>query len=277
MTQPRQARQKGNDDGPRIYDWPPQPPHELSLLSVTSATKGGYPKPFLEGWAAKMTAECAWDDWDVLQLFREREQQSAFLSHLKGARYRDRDAKSHRGTVVHAAIEAYIAGKPMTNDEINERLREKRVASTMWPSTRKMVKAVTAFFFEAEPEILLSEKTVYSRQHQYAGTLDILGIMGIGSSRVPVVLDIKTSKRIYDDTAMQLCAYARADFIGLDDGTEMPFPTAVPEYGVVVRPTASGEFETATFALTDEVYELFLAALRVAQLYDVPSRVRRPK
>lgn len=275
MTTPNQAR-KGGGDGPRYYDWPPTPPHEFSVISVTSAVRGGYPKPFLEGWAAKMSAECAWDDFDVLKLFHEKDNQAAFLSHVKGARYRDRDAKAHRGTVVHAAIEAYIAGKPLTDDEINERLREKRVASKMWPSTRKMVGAVTDFFFEAEPEILLSEKTVYSRQHGYGGTLDILGIMGVGSSRVPVVIDVKTSKRIYDETAMQLAAYARADFIGQDDGTELPYPTARPEYGVVVRPTASGEFETATFALTDEVFELFLSCLKTANLYDAPSRVRRP-
>lgn len=275
MTQPRQAKQ-GSADGPRYYAWPPTAPHEFEVISVTSAVRGGYPKPFLEGWAAKMSAECAWDDFDVLKLFHEKGDQAAFLNHVKRARYRDRDAKAHRGTIVHSAIEAYIAGKPLTDDEINERLREKRVASGMWPGTRKMVEAVTNFFFEAEPEILLSEKTVYSRTHGYAGTLDILGIMGIGASRVPVVLDVKTSKRIYDETCMQLSAYARADFIGLDDGTEMPFPTAPPEYGVVVRPTASGEFETATFALTDEVYELFLSCLKTTTLYDVPATVRRP-
>ncbi len=29
MTTPKQARQKSDRDAPRIYDWPPQPPHEF--------------------------------------------------------------------------------------------------------------------------------------------------------------------------------------------------------------------------------------------------------
>ena len=95
MTTPRQAK-KRSSDGPRIYSWPPQPPHEFEVISVTSALKGGLPKPYLIGWAAKVAAECAWDDFEVLKLLHEKKQQRSFIDHVKGARNRDRDRKSTR-------------------------------------------------------------------------------------------------------------------------------------------------------------------------------------
>jgi hypothetical protein len=95
---------------------------------------------------------------------------------------------------------------------------------------------------------------------------------------VPAVLDVKTSKAIYDEVAIQLTAYARADFVGLDDGTEVPlFPDGeVPEYGIAIRPMANGSYETATFALTDDVFRLFLSCLQTARLDGVQRDARRP-
>lgn len=280
MTTPNQARQSSGN-GPRMYAWPPQPPHEFEVMSVTSAISGGLPKPFLVGWAAKVAAECAWDDFDVLKLLHEKKQQRAFIDHVKGARYRDAGEKANRGTIVHAAVEAYLAGAPLSKEDVEARLDDGRVDASLRKAAIPMVQGVLAFLQDAEPEILWSEKTVYSRAHGYAGTADVIGRMHVGGSRVPVVLDIKTSKRIYDETALQLCAYARADFVGLDDGTEEPLlPFGMGgeslEYGVVVRPTSTGRYETATFALTDEVFETFLACLAVAQRADVPARSRRP-
>ena len=278
MTTPSQARQR-TDDGPRIYSWPPTPPHELEVISVTSAIKGGLPKPYLIGWAAKMSSECAVDQLEIVKAMVKAGEKRAAVNFLKEARYRDMAAKGDRGTIVHAAIEAYIDGKPLVKDDIEAMLDDARVDE---PSIRKatwpMVNAVLTFLHDAEPEIIWSESTVYSRTHEYAGTADIIGRMHVGESRVPVVLDIKTSKAIYDETALQLAAYARADFVGLDDGTEVPLFESgeVPEYGVVVRPMASGKYETATFALTPEVFELFLSTLTTARLDGVQSRARRP-
>jgi hypothetical protein len=64
MTVPKQSRQR-SDDGPRTYAWPPQPPHEFEVLSVTTAMKS-LAKPFLIGWAAKMSAECAVEYHDII-------------------------------------------------------------------------------------------------------------------------------------------------------------------------------------------------------------------
>ena len=280
MTTPSQARQRSGN-GPRMYAWPPQPPHEFEVISVTSAISGGLPKPFLVGWAAKTAAECAWDDFEVLRLMHEKGSERAFIDHVKGARFRDMNEKADRGTIVHSALEAYIDGKPLKQADVEAKLEEARVPKGMWKSTAGMIQGVLSFLHDAEPEVYWSEKTVYSRTHGYAGTADLIGRMHIGDGRKAAVLDVKTSKRIYDETALQLTGYARADFVGLDDGTEKSlipdkYPLEPVEWGVVVRPMAGGTYETVTYALTDEVYEKFLACLTVARLSGVEAAARRP-
>jgi hypothetical protein len=276
MTVPKQSRQR-SDDGPRTYAWPPQPPHELEVLSVTSAMKS-LAKPFLIGWAAKMTAECAVDDIDLIAaMLKKKTGRTAALNYLKQSRYRDAGGKADRGTVVHSAIEAYVAGKKVDLDHVQFQLEEKNVPEGLWPATYKMIDGVMEFLFDFEPEILWSEATVYSREHGYAGTADLIAKVRIGDSVLPAILDIKTGKAIYNEAAMQLAAYARADFVGLDDGTEKSLlPKAGKiRHGLVIRPTASGKYEHANFDLTDEVFDKFLACLELADAERVLARARR--
>jgi hypothetical protein len=249
-------------------------------VSVTRAIGNGLPKPFLIGWAAKVTAEAAIEDHAIVGAMLDKGDTRAAVDHLKGARYRDMGSKADRGTIVHAALESYLAGKTVDTDTIREQLKEAHVPTKMWKSATLMVAGLMEFLYDEEPEVYWSEATVYSREHSYAGTADLIAKMRVGDSLVPVVLDVKTSKRIYDEVALQLCAYARADFVGLDDGTEVPLLEEGKkiEYGVVVRPTGSESkpYEKAVFALTDEVYDLFLACLAVATKQSVLATVRRP-
>lgn len=279
MTTPAQARSSKSGDI-RTYAWPPQPPHEFEVVSVTTAIGKGLPKPFLIGWAAKVAAECAVDDIEIVKAMIDKGNARAAVDHIKGARFRDMGEKADRGTIVHAALESYLDGKALKEDEIKERLREARVPGKMWKSAIGMVNGLMEFLFDEEPEVFWSEATVYSRQHGYGGTADLIARMRVGDSLEPVVIDVKTSKRIYDETALQLCAYGRADFVGLDDGTEaklLPAKVKKPiEHGVVVRPMASGKYEKAVFTLTDEVFDLFLHCLGVATGQEVLGRVRRP-
>lgn len=280
MTTPTRAnaRSKG---GPRTYSWPPNPPYEFTVISVTSGINGGLPKPFLTGWAAKEAAMCAVDDHDVIQRFLDKGDEQAAINHIKGAPFRKRDAAADRGTVVHTAIEAYLAGKQPDEEAILAELKERRVNAKMHKPTLKMVSGLVDFMYDEEPEIILSEKTVFSRTHEYAGTLDMLARMRVGGTVLPVVLDVKTSKSIYNETAYQLTGYARADFVGLDDGTELPLSEALEggeiEYGIVVRPKPTGGYEKAVFALTDpRLFERFLAMMTVARLAEIENEARRP-
>jgi hypothetical protein len=278
VTQPAQARQSKGRDDVRTYAWPPLPPHEFEVISVTSALDAGVAKPFLIGWAAKVVAECAVDDHAIVAAMLEKGDTDAALSHLKGARWRNADRKAKRGTIVHAALEAYLDGKEATPAVIEAKLEEARVPRNLWKSTAGMVAGVMEFLQDEEPEVYWSESTVYSRTHGYAGTPDLLARMRVGGTLKPVVVDVKTSPKIYNDTAAQLTAYARADFVGQDDGTEaalVPTGEAI-EHGIVVRPTPSGKYEKGVFTLTDEVYDLFLGALAVARNKGALERSRRP-
>jgi hypothetical protein len=277
MTVPTQSRQRSKD-GPRTYAWPPQPPHEFEHLSVTSALKS-LAKPFLIGWAAKMSAECAVEDHALIgEMLKKKTGKKAALDYVKQARFRDSEGKADRGTIVHAAIEAYIAGKPVDKDVVQAALEEKAVPEALWKATYGMIDGVMEFLFDYEPEVIWSEATVYSRKHGYAGTADMICRLRVGDSVLPVILDVKTGKAVYNEAAMQLTAYARADFVGLDDGTEKPLlpGRAKIKHGIVIRPTASGRYQKVNYDLTDPVFNKFLACLELADVEQVLAQARRP-
>lgn len=282
MTEPTQAKtvKMGNYDTTRKYSWPPHPPHEFTVTSVTSAIKHGLPKPFLVGWAAKKTAEAAVSDHEIVGLMLKKGDKKAAVQHLKGSRYRDMDTKADRGNIVHSAIDSYLSGKELSEDQITARIEETGIPKVMWPSTRGMIHGAMGFLFDTEPEVLHNESTVYSRQHGYAGTADIICKLHVGQSRVPVIVDFKTSPNIYDEVALQLAAYARADFVGHNDGSEGKLvPDDEPiRYGLVIRPKADGTYERVDFTLSDDVFNLFLSILGTANGIEanVLAKSRRP-
>lgn len=277
MTTPKQARNGSSDDAPRTYAWPPLPPHEFEVISVTSALKS-WPKPWLVPWAAKMTAERAVDKYGFLGAMIAEDDKGA-LKWLKDARFSASEDKADRGTIVHSTLEAYLAGKPLEDEAVQAMLDEKRVPKELHRSTFKMAASLMDFLDNEEPEVYWSESTVYSRTHGYAGTADLIGRMRVGGSLVPVVIDVKTSKSIYDEVALQLAAYAMAEFVGLDDGTEAPLtPNGEPiRHGIVIRPMASGKYEKGVFALSDELLPVFLACRQLALAGDIVKASRRPK
>lgn len=304
MTKPPLARQRGGyDDSPRTYPWPPEAtgePIEFEVTSVTGATDN-FPKPWLTGWAVKMTAERAVDKYRRLGEMIEEDGEKEALSWLKKARYTSSGDKANRGTVVHGALEAYLHGEELSKEQIDAELKKRRVPRALWLSTAAMVAGLFKFLDDEKPEIVWSEQTVFSREYHYAGTPDIVGYMVIDGERRPVIIDVKTSKDIYDDTACQLIGYARAEFAGMLDGTEVPLLPLVPEmidvtgmdgvpvflpgetlvpepilHGVVVRPLADGTYESALFDLTDDVFDVFLACLKLTTAKDVVAASRRP-
>lgn len=282
MTDPTQAKSVKLSPyrTTRRYSWPPTEPHEFTVTSVTSAIKGGLPTPHLIGWAAKKTAECAISDHKIVGMMLEKGDKKGALQHLKGYRYRDMTSKGDRGNIVHAAMDAYLQDKPLSKKELEKRLVDGNVPQNMWHSTAGMISGAMEFLWDTEPEVYWNEATLYSREHGYAGTADLICKLFIGGSRVPVVVDFKTSAAIYDEVALQLVAYARADFVGLNDGTEKP---VVPsgekiEHGVVIRPKADGSYERADFTLGDDVFQLFLNILGTTHGVegDVLAQARRP-
>ncbi len=61
--------------------------------------------------------------------------------------------------------------------------------------------------------VLLSERQCWNLSVGYAGTMDLLADTRLGR----FAIDIKSGKGVYSEHALQIEAYARAEFIGEDD------------------------------------------------------------
>ena len=191
-------------------------------------------KPALPRWAAKSVAEYAVQNRDVWgQLDR-----LAAIDLLKGAPWRYTEERRELGSAVHDAVEAFALGQPMPE----------------WsPAVEPYMRNFQKFLDEWHPTFEASETSVYSREHGYAGTLDLL--VWIGNDLV--LLDVKTGKSAYPEVAMQLCAYKNADFIGLNEGIEVEMPEVAQAGVLLLRPR---HYEVIPAVTNDDVFEGFLAA-----------------
>ncbi len=280
MTTPAQAKSGRGIKGGRSYAWPPAGTNSTAapfeVNSVTTIIGNGLPKPALMYWAAKMVAEKAVSSVDFVKSMKESEGDAETIKWLKGAHRTFTNKKADMGTIAHMAIEAYVDGNEMTEAQLDEELKERQVPLDMWKTTKGYVRAAKEFFDQLEPEVLHSEVTVYSRKYGYAGTTDIIGNLRMGGGKpVPCIIDFKTGKGVYPEMGLQLSAYARADFIGRNDGTEEALPADI-RHGVIVRLMPSGTFEAVAFTLSDELQEVFLAVKGVAEGLNVMEQAKRP-
>lgn len=238
MTAPALARGKTG----RRYVWPPGTDKpELVVPSVTTVI-GNLSKPALTNWAAKSVAEYAvehiltWQDLpsdDAVDL-------------LKRAPYRDMTKKGNVGTAVHAAIDVWMGKQETVLEDLD-----------LLP----FVGGALAFMEDLAAEVLHSEVTVFSRQYLYAGTTD--AIVRLKDGRV-AICDWKTGKSVYAEAAIQVCAYANAEFIGTIEGEELPLPEI--DVGIIVHLPGDGSYTAHEVEFTPRLWRTFLA-LRTLQKF----------
>jgi hypothetical protein len=148
-------------------------------------------KPALKNWAAKQTAEFAWDHRDTWIDLPKR----AAVDLMKREALRYTGAAAEVGTAVHELAEKYITGEEVDVDVPVDGLDGD-------------VTQFKQFLEDFAPEYLMVESTVYNDEVKYAGTLDaVVNLPGHGT----VVLDIKTGG-VWPEAALQLSAYANADY-----------------------------------------------------------------
>jgi hypothetical protein len=213
----------------RMYGWGDETFH--SVTTILNALG----KPWLGAWAAKMVAEGTDDMWDEIGRMRKRDSRAA-IRFMKGLPWDKRDKAADLGTAVHDAIEAAVLGQtppPYAPD----------VAPRMGHFDR--------FTADYRPTWLASEATVFSRKYKYAGTLD--GIAKIGAETL--LIDVKTSRDIYPEYALQLAAYRHAEFLGLPDGSEAPVPATD---GAAVLHITPDDYRLVRLRSDDEVLRYFL-------------------
>jgi hypothetical protein len=159
----------------------------IKLPGVTTILQQA-PKPALVEWAGNVTAEYALDHWDELGELKP----SARLARLRRARFEDRDTAARRGTQVHGLAEHLAAG------------REVEVPEALAGHVESYVKFLDRF----DPDPIAIELVVANREVGYCGTADLVAHM-LGAVWL---IDIKTSRSgIFPETALQVCAYARAE------------------------------------------------------------------
>lgn len=177
----------------------------LRLWSVTTLLKLGLGlSDALMGWAVKTTANFAIDNLDILTTLSQRDREAA-VKLLTDARWASSKQASARGTDLHKAAEQLALGQ---QPEVE-------------PHIQPYLDQYVRFLEEHQPEFVLAEAPVYApNRGGYAGTLD--AVIRIGGKTV--VADIKTtphapdsgrSRPPYEESALQLCAYKRAEVVGL--------------------------------------------------------------
>lgn len=228
MTSPRNATTTKSG---RTYTWGNE-----SFVSVTTLL-GALSKPALVNWAAKEVAEYAIEHLPEITALAAADKPGAIRA-LKGSPWQKRDEAADLGTYVHNQIEAHILGQTPPPPP---GLVAQRVAH------------FTQWLDDYRPEFEASEATVYNRNCRYAGTLDMIAV--VGGQRY--IIDVKTTKSgVYPEHALQLAAYAHAEFIGAPDGSEVPMPSI--DAGAVLWINPRG-YEFTRVRIDTDVFSYFLS------------------
>jgi hypothetical protein len=237
MSSPTYSRL--NASGQRIYTWPAT---QESFASVTTILEAGIPKPALQYWAAKLVAERAVSNIDDLLKEIKATSPEKAVALLKSAPTDYTRERSRIGTMTHSAIEDYV--------------RFNRRPITQSPIVESALDKFEHFMEDWKPKFLYTETTVYSRSHGYAGTFDdIIEING-----VPIILDVKSGKNVWAEAAMQMSAYRRADFIGLDGDKEVKLPDIQGGAVLHISPDVE-DYKFIPMYVGDEVFQQFLRAV----------------
>lgn len=201
---------------------------------------GALRKKALEEWAGNITAETAVNRWDELSGLPV----ATRLDTLKRARWEARDSAALNGTEVHN-----LAWPLVTGAEVE-----------VPPRHLAAVQALARFMDRWQLEPVATERPVFHPAHRWAGTFDLLA--GIGGTLW--LLDYKTGRGVYPETALQLAAYAHAAYMAPEEGE--PTEWVPPERCGAVHITAdSAELLPIDWATTDEAYTVFRYAAQVSR------------
>ena len=211
---------------------------------VTTILSNGIPKPAIPRWASRSVGEYVAENLDTVAAMLETGGPGPTTHYLANVPWQKRDDAAVRGTEVHALAEQLILGGEV---DVPAHLVGHVQGYSDWLDRSG-----------ATP--LLTEFVVASRSHKYAGTADlIIDVPGVGA----VIADIKTSKGVYGETALQLAAYRWAEFYLDDDGNEAFLP-ATGVVGLVLHVTATGT-EAYPVPVDQDQFLAFIHAQEVAR------------
>ena len=209
---------------------------------VTTLLGAGLPKPALPRWAARTVSEYVADNLDDLDGLR-RMGRGPMVDALTAIPWQRRDEAAVRGTDVHALAERLVHGDEV---DVPEHLADHVTGYARW---------LDVF----QPDPILTERPVANRTHWYAGRFDLIARMG----DTVWMLDVKTSKGVYGETALQLAAYRGASFYVTEDGEEYPLPDGIERLGVL-HVTAGGT-ELIPMQSDDEPWRMWVFVAHIGR------------
>lgn len=201
-------------------------------------------KPALPKWAAGSVAEYVADNREAVEHLYAAGR-APMVAALKETPWQRRDDAAARGTTFHGFAERILRGEEV--DVPDEQVG--------------LVESCLAFMDDYDIRPLVVEGCVGSREHGYAGKLDLIADSKLGR----IVADWKSSKRIYASTAFQNVAYVNAEFVG-EGGDEQPIPEVERSFGVHIREDGYSLHE---LAFGPDVFREFVA---IRQAFDANKR-----
>lgn len=209
---------------------------------VTTVINEGMGTPFAigSGWAARVCASYAIDQWEVLNLASPSER----LEMIRGAPSRESDEAARRGTDIHRYAELTVSG-----DAVD-------VPDVLFPYVRSCVQ----WFDDFKVSPVIAEKACFSYRWNYGGTFDLIAdIPGKGR----YLVDFKSGKNVYaDKTAMQLAAYRYAEVLLDEAGNEVPM---LEVDGTLVVHVKSDAYEALPIVTSLGVHRAFLYVQQTAR------------
>jgi hypothetical protein len=211
----------------------------------------------LIGWAKRVTAEFVCDNlpWVTQTLELVGRQQT--VDAIKSKAQAEKDAGAALGSQIHILTEAMLRGG---SPDLSEQELPYLEAAKRWQA-------------DYRPKLVSLERAVLNLTDGWGGTFDIIAEID-GETWL---VDIKTNKGstykgiytgVYPETALQLAAYGRAEFIAkIGDAKRYRFPK-IDRYAVLhLRPDAPYEkgYRLIEYDVTDAEYAAFLAALALTR------------
>jgi hypothetical protein len=158
------------------------------ITGVTTAL-GVLAKPGLTGWAGRVTAEYAIDNWDRLGELPLSER----LDELRGVQYRTKTKAAVKGNKLHEIAEQLVKGEDIYVPE----------------EARPEAERLARWLDREQYEGWGGEVPCVNIENQYGGTLDNAGILHRRGERV--LIDFKRTRAIYEENVYQLAAYRHCD------------------------------------------------------------------
>lgn len=191
-------------------------------------------KPALVYWSANKASEFINLNLPVGKAIDEIEKQK-LVNGCKTAHRTLKEDAGNLGTMFHELVEKFAKGEKY-EEPVNEILKKSFDQFKEWVAKNNV-------------EFKSSERVVYSKQYNYAGTLDMTAIVN-GKN---VLIDLKTSSGIWNEMHLQTAAYRYA--------LQEEFPDIKIDHTVIIRCGKDGVFEVMEMNDFKENFEAFLGAL----------------